>query len=309
MQVRHKENIGAIRIKAPSICSLIESPELTIKFFRQAETAYKNRKPVIYDLSDCTTFTETSTALLAAYLKDRNINFGRPSNVIFPINVKCKKALHDRGILKKYDTDGKEFTFCDAPVQKVSNILVENHVAKGIVKSASFFIYQEERRIKELYSLLIEIMANTNNHADSKKSGVYPWWLSIYRDIENNSVKFVFIDLGLGIFESLPVQQYMNKNPNTYMSYSGQIKQELRRQNIAALFTALINGQIKSSTGDPTRGRGLPLIAKNAKSGHFKAFKMIANDAYIDLISNETAVMNEHFSGTLYYFELAEYSI
>lgn len=301
----------ATNIKAPAICSLIDSPELTIQFFSKVEKAYKQGGSVIFDLSECITFTETSTALLAAYLKDRNINFGRLGNVIFPENQECRKALHDRGILKKYDTEGREFTLCDRPVEKVSNKLVANDIAKEIVKSSSHFIYGEEKRIKELYSLLIEVMANTNNHADSEKDGVYYWWLSMYPDHIKKTVKFVFIDLGVGVFQSIPVQQYVFENNHHFFSTSTsrQLEENSRRLKIAQIFTALIDGKIKSSTGDPTRGRGLPLIATNAKSGHFKEFKMIANDAYIDLISNKTSRMDEHFSGTLYYFELAENKI
>jgi hypothetical protein len=296
----------ATSIKAPITCSLIDSPELTIQFFSKVEKVYKQGGSVIFDLSECVTFTETSTALLAAYLKDRNINFGRLGNVIFPENQECRKALHDRGILKKYDTDGREFTLCNRPVEKVANKLVANDIAKEIVKSSSHFIYGEEKRIKELYSLLIEVMANTNNHASSEKEGVYSWWLSIYPDSVKKTVKFVFIDLGVGVFQSIPVQQFVSQSPNSFFSFSRQLEQGIRGAKIAEIFSALIGGKIKSSTGDPTRGRGLPLIAENAKTGHFKEFKMIANDAYIDLISNETSVMNEHFSGTLYYFELAE---
>jgi hypothetical protein len=296
-----------ISIKAPVVCSLIESPELTIKFFSQIDKVYKQGDNVVFDLSECTTFTETSTALLSAYLKDRNINFGRPGNIIFPNDLVCKKVLHDRGILKKYDTEEKEIALCNMPVKKVANKLVANDIARELVKSSSNFIYGEEKRVKELYSSLIEVMANTNNHASSKKDRVYSWWLSMYPDELKKTVKFVFIDLGVGIFQSIPVKQYVYQNPQSIFSIDSirQVEDYSRKLKIAQIFSALIDGKIKSSTGDPTRGRGLPLIAKNAKSGHFKEFKMIANDAFIDLISNETSMMNEHFSGTLYYFELA----
>lgn len=82
----------------------------------------------------------------------------------------------------------------------------------------------------------------------------------------------------------------------------------MRSNQLIDIFSALSTGSIKSSTGDPSRGKGLPLVINHSKSRHFKSFKLIANDAYIDLSSNNVSVMNEHFSGTLYYFELTDNS-
>ena len=79
-----------------------------------------------------------------------------------------------------------------------------------------------------------------------------------------------------------------------------------RLLEVNKIFSALVDGKIKSSTGDPTRGKGLPLVAKNAISGNFSSFYMIANDTFINMKAGETSIMNEHFDGTLFFFELTE---
>lgn len=209
-----------VEVTSPHKCSLIEHPEATIQFFRKAEKAFMENNNVIFNLTDCTYFSETSTALLAAFMKDKNLNRGKASKVKFPKDSECKKSLHDRGFNKRYNTEGNEISVCDSPVHKVSNLKVANDIAKEIIKASSLFIYGEHRMIKELYSILIELMANTNNHADSKKRAVYPWWLTFYPDFSNRTIKFVFIDLGVGIFNSIPVTQYINKSPQQLYTLS-----------------------------------------------------------------------------------------
>jgi len=285
--VTHNENEVIFSIQAPEECSMIEYPEKAISFFNSAEKAYKQAiqlareqkktARIVYDLSRSVIFTETSIVILIAHIKDRNINRGLPSILTFPKDKVCEHKLRKAGIQKK--------------------------VAKQIVIDSSIFLYKKDIRIKELYSILIELMANTNNHADSENTAIYPWWLFLFKDEKKEIIKFVFLDLGVGIFESLPVKQFIIKEPLSFLQVkTGSVKR--RGEELNKIFSALISGKIKSSTGLPTRGKGLPLIAKIAKSGHFCSFKIISNDAYIDVTNNEVSAMNENFSGTLYYFEL-----
>lgn len=298
------KNNKVATVKAPTICSLIDQPENTIRFFREAESAYSSGKNVIYDLSQCTRFTDTSIALLTAHLKDRNINKGRISNLVYPIDSSCEKKLKQRGVLKKFSENAEEIAFNDHKVTKVSNTIVANYLAKELSDKVSNYLFGEGRQLKSLYSILIELMANTNNHADLHDRGSFPWWISIYNEPELKKIKFVFIDLGMGIFKSIPVKQYMVNNPLNILTLEATNHTIIRGLKISQIFTALSTGKITSSTGDPARGRGIPLISKHAQSGVFSAFKLISNDAYIDMTTQETSVMNENFSGTLFFFEL-----
>lgn len=307
----HNENEVIFSIQAPEECSMIEYPEKAISFFNSAEKAYKQAiqlareqkktARIVYDLSRSVIFTETSIVILIAHIKDRNINRGLPSILTFPKDKVCEHKLRKAGIQKKVGASNIDHD--DAQVQKISNLQVTNKIAKQIVIDSSIFLYKKDIRIKELYSILIELMANTNNHADSENTAIYPWWLFLFKDEKKEIIKFVFLDLGVGIFESLPVKQFIIKEPLSFLQVkTGSVKR--RGEELNKIFSALISGKIKSSTGLPTRGKGLPLIAKIAKSGHFCSFKIISNDAYIDVTNNEVSAMNENFSGTLYYFEL-----
>lgn len=295
---------GHVVVQADEVCSLIEQPEESIKFFKTAEAAYADGNGVTYNLENTVEITETFTAFLISQIKDRNINQGRLSKVTFPENAECSKKLKKLGIFKKVGSSSEEVELDSIPVQKLSNLQVANDIAKELVKTSAFILYGEEKRIKELYAILIEIMANTNNHAAADKKAKYPWWLFTFYDEDRDVIKFFFLDHGIGIFESLPVKQFMIRNPQPIFSNVGTANTYRRGLQLSEIFSNLTAGKIKSSTGKPMRGRGLPLVASLAKTDNFNQFVIISNDAYIDVIAEEVSTMNEFFSGTLFYFEL-----
>lgn len=290
-------------VVAPIDCSFINQPEMTIRFYNVIKQAFDDGMNVTVDLSQVLHFSETSAAVLMTFIKDKNVNQGRAIKIIWPKDAKCTSKLRSLGLDKKINTEIDSRTILENfPTQKVSNLKVANQVAKSIVISSSRFIYNDDRKLKELYSILIEMMANTNNHADGQKREKYNWWLFFFPDIDKRTIKFVFVDSGVGVFDSLPVKQYLIRNP---LSMFDTLLTQ-RASELHSILRELISGNIKSSTGNPSRGRGLPLISDCSKTGHFEAFQMISNDAYIDLKMSTATSMNEHFSGTLFHFELKE---
>lgn len=295
---------GHVVIQGDKICSLIEQPEASIKFFKEAQAAYAAGNGVTYNLENTVEITETFAAFLISQIKDRNINQGHLAKVTFPKNAECDKKLKKLGIFKKIGNSSEEVELDSIPVQKLSNLQVANDIAKEIVKKSALVLYKEEKRIKELYAILIEIMANTNNHAATGKKGKYPWWLFTFYDADRDVIKFFFLDHGIGLFESLPVKQFMIRNPQPIFSRAGTANTYHRGLQLNEIFSNLAAGKIKSSTGIPMRGRGLPLVVSLAKTDNFNRFVIISNDAFIDVIAEEVSTMNEFFSGTLFYFEL-----
>ena len=311
---KRNEQLLEVRVKAPVSCSFVTQPETTINFFSRVEKAYEVSSKVIYDLTETTSFSETAAAVLMAFLKDRSLNKGRASVIDWPENPACKAKLQSFGIQRKIaqSIDDSE-CYTDTPTQKISSTIVANQVAKNIVDQSSNFLYGTEKRIKELYAILIEMMANTNNHAaakpiDSLTIDNRQWWLFIFPDSLSKSVKFVFLDLGVGIFDSIPVKQFIQRTPQSLLDKKHLSQNYRRRIQLQEILTNLTSGKIKSSTGRDDRGRGIPLIAEHSVCNHFCSFHIISNDAYIDLREGTASAMNEHFGGTLFHFELVEAS-
>jgi hypothetical protein len=143
-----------------------------------------------------------------------------------------------------------------------------------------------------MYDILIEIMQNTNNHAGQTR-GQYDWWLHIYNDPTTKISKYTFLDLGVGIFDSIPALNFKNT-----------ITKAVGFTNNTNLVKPLFNGEIKSRTAKPERGKGIPQVYESSKHESFNKFIMISNDVYVDMKNLNTKKLNNNFSGTLFYWEL-----
>lgn len=299
-------------VVAPDVCCLINSPELVILFFNNVKNAFERGKNVVFDMTNTTTLDETFVALLMGHIKDRNITKGLICRVEPPLNEECAKKLKQFGVFKKV-ADENLILNDDQNYQKVTNVIVANNVAKEIVNISSYILYGEIKRIKSLYAVLIELMANTNNHAGKMSGKTFQWWLCYFYCAERKVIKFIFFDFGVGIFESIPVKQYQRQNPFFHrsnplymLSREYNLAHFKRQQEILKIYTALVAGEIKSSTGLESRGKGIPLVCGLAMSDHFENFISISNDAYIDIKENLVSPMDQKFSGTLFCFELKE---
>jgi len=71
------------------------------------------------------------------------------------------------------------------------------------------------------------------------------------------------------------------------------------------LVEPLFKGKIKSRTGKPERGKGIPQVYDSSKNKAFKEFYLISNDVKVDMKNMNIKKLNNNFSGTLFYWELS----
>jgi hypothetical protein len=136
-------------------------------------------------------------------------------------------------------------------------------------------------------------MQNTNNHAGNEK-GMYDWWMHIYNVPDTNKSIYTFLDLGVGIFESLPVKNWIIKIFKVLGFQSSNIE----------LIKELFAGEIKSRTGRADRGKGLPQVMELSQDPAFSKFVLITNNIYADLKNKSYRELDGYFSGTLFYWIL-----
>jgi hypothetical protein len=306
-KINHSLKANEVLIKAPEKCCLISTPELCIRFFGEVKEIFKNKKNVVFDMSMTTLIDETFVAMLLSHIKEKKITNGIGSRIILPEDDDLGKKLKKMGIFKKFDDSDNQFVLDDSePVTKIHSLTVANNAAKQIVDVTTMYIYGEKRKIKELYSILIELMANTNNHASQSDTPTYSWWLFAYPYENEKKVKFIFLDLGVGIFESLPVRRFIKSNPLIVLNNRPELINYARGEELTKIYSALASGKIKSRTGLKERGKGIPIINDYSKSGSFEEFISISNDAYIDLKNESVSAMSESLSGTFFFFSLKE---
>ena len=147
--------------------------------------------------------------------------------------------------------------------------------------------------IYQATEMIVEAMSNTNNHANKKQAGTTKWWLYTYNDPDGKTC-YSFIDLGVGIFDSLPVSKYKKLTNWIGISHNVDLVQDL------------LDGKIKSREiiDNNIRGKGIPQIARNSQQNVFGRAYIISNDVKINLKTRDAEKLKSNFQGTCLYWEL-----
>lgn len=289
-------------VTAPRQLSFILQPQLCTAYFEEIRRLFRRKLNVQFDLTQVEELTLDAVVMLLGCIKNFDINAGRL------IDIKQPVADVPRDFLKRYNIRKKLPNKIDGslepiPMQRVSNSIVANDVAKEFAKSASHHLYNTDRALKEFYEILIELMANTNNHASGTENIPTSWYAMNNFHYSPKYCEFVFLDCGIGIFESWPVKRYISGISVALQELFSVTT--LRTNQLNHLFDQLAKGEIGSRTGLANRGKGLPLILKHASEPYIKEMYLITNDGYIDLKARNVSSMRENFEGTLFYLKIA----
>jgi hypothetical protein len=297
------------KITAPKHFSFVEKPEETIKFINKLERLYLNNSSVFVNLKDITFLDYSAVTILVSVMfsfKTRNIKFNGnfPKNgdlAILLINSDFFKYLHKPIGQKLEYALGKE-----NQIFTRANKEVNSELGYVVMEEASTTIWGEKRTCKGLQRTLLELMQNTNNHADINIKGEKHWWMSVNHDKPNKKVSFIFIDYGVGIFESLKHKP----NENKWFGWFEKIKNRLIHGDNAEIFKLLLEGQMHLTvTGQHFRGKGLPGIREVLLRNQISNLRVISNNVFADVDNNKYIKLNEEFSGTFVSWELNEKNI
>jgi hypothetical protein len=282
-------------LPAPSIFSLVENPDETLKYFRGAHDWLRNRTRTRFDLTKVDRVTPDAIALLVANVKSKDFTHGTPIAGDEPADEIARKMFDESGFYDQvHVNDSRQRNRKQLLLHRITHHRVENIEARDAGRFASAHVYGDGRRLRPLYEVLIECMANTNNHANTSRRGYYDWWLFVYNDPNARRSIFTFLDLGVGIFQSLPMKRFWG-DPLRSMGLKGNL----------SVLPKLLAGEISSRTGKPERGKGMPKISNLALGGSFTSFIMISNDVYADLLNSRSRLLKEPFHGTLFVFEIS----
>ena len=310
-ELRQEEELisNYTKITAPRHFSFVEKPEETIKFINKLEKLYLNRSSVFVNLKDITYLDYSAVTILVSVMfsfKTRNIKFiGN-----FPKNRDLAKLLINSDFLKNLNKPiGHKLEYALGKENQIftrANKEVNSELGYVVMAEASTTIWGEKRTCKGLQRTLLELMQNTNNHADINKKGEKHWWLSVNHDKPNKKVSFIFIDYGVGIFESLKHKP----NDNKWYGWLEKIKNRLIHVDNSEIFKLLLEGQMHLTvTGQHFRGKGLPGIKEVLSRNQISNLRVISNNVFSDVKNNKYIKLNEEFSGTFVSWELNEKNI
>lgn len=294
-----------VAVPAPKDFSVVNNAEEVLSYFKDCSRILNQRNQIIVDLRGIEKLTPDAIALLVAQIKEPRFTRGLVVEGNIPTNVELMKMFVGSGFMdhvfpkvKMPKSDGHNL------IHKITNNKVEPEIAKEVCKHALMHTRGVAKIYSPLYEVLIECMANTNNHASLKHEGAYNWWLFEYNDPVTKVTSFTFLDLGVGIFESGSVQRYTRKLARAVSGITaGNI--DISPKTNLELLQDLFEGKIYfSRTDDKDRGQGLPLIYDCSKDGSLRNFTIITNDVYVKLPSVVAHRLEHKFKGTLLYWEL-----
>ena len=284
-----------IDIPAPTNFSFTGNTDDTLEYFEIVQSQLKEGYSVNLDIANINTLTTDTIALQIATIKK---NKSRSRNSIHgnaPKDVELRELFLQSGFYSYVKSKRREKTNENQLIHKITKNKVEPKIAKEACITGLKHVFNNDDIFDPLYDILIEIMQNTNNHAGGDIRGKYDWWLHVYNDPNTMTSKYTFLDLGNGIFESLPVKSFKRK-----------LGQTLGLAHNVDLVKPLFNGEIKSRTDKPERGKGIPQVYQSSQHKAFSSFHLISNNVKVDVKSMETTRLNTNFKGTLFYWELSK---
>lgn len=292
------------RIHAPENFSFIENSEGVVEFISKLKNHFDENKKVFVVLKEVKIISYDAIVVLLSIMvrfKASKIDF----NGDFPDNEAARRILDESKFLKylyqSFRNEDRYQLGQDSSIVTHAWKDVDAELGNELIKNASKTIWGEERRCQGVQRTLIELMLNTNNHADDSKKGEKHWWLSVHHDKHNKKVSFAFIDFGVGVFTSLNNKRHGSK----FFGIVDKLKERVKFGSNADLLRLIMDGTLhRTATGKPYHGKGLPGINKVRERNQISNLNIITNDVHASLDNDMFRIMPKSFSGTFVYWEV-----
>lgn len=290
-----------IEFKAPLVFSFIKNPNETSAFFENLisfiTTKRNYGKNLFIDISNITELTIDALMYLLAIINNLNENFNNKYSFSgnFPKDPKIRDRFHESGFYRFVKYRGKDPLVRNKDnVQIVSGENSDVYLAKRIASFVSSKAKVPQNYCRFIYCLLVELMSNTHKHAYNNTNRVlYPRWYCYAEYDKRECISFTFMDTGEGIPSTV------KKNFSEKLDIL-KIKEE-NRYVISAL-----DGEFRTATKKPYRGKGLPRIREFCSSEKIKDMQIITNKANV-IVNKQSYVgkdMAIPLTGTLYYWKI-----
>ena len=301
---------GFERVFAPALFSFLDNPNGVVSFIQKLEYHFKNAQRVWVALKDVEQIDYSAIVVLLSVMvqfKSHNIEF----NGDFPKSRKARALLIKSGffsnLLRTFEVS-ERYHIAEDDSHRIHTHAWKNvdaALSAEIISSSSQQIWGSKKRCPGVQRAMVELMQNTNNHAEIGKTGEKHWWLSVHHPKNLHKVCFSFIDFGVGVFTSLdnkPIQSKFHK-------WKDKMKDRFQYGNNEDLLKLILAGELhRTATGMPYRGKGLPGIADANRRNQMSRLHIVTNNVYCSYDDNEYRQLRSSFSGTLVYWELTKHN-
>lgn len=274
----------------PENFSLISFPEEVLAFIAELKSLSYSRRNIFISMENVKIISHDAIAMLLSVLS----KFKERSNKVYgdkPRNKTCNQILERSGffnyVVGVIEEENKS-TRNSILTKEEINVLPEK--TAPLIRECMKTVGGTAIRNQAIQGMLIELMANTHNHAsvNNKKTS---WWLSIDHDKENNKVSFVFLDNGQGILKTINLKFF--KKFGQFL-FGNQVN----------LLKECFAGEIGSRTKFSNRGLGLPKIQNRFNEKFVSNLIVVTNNVFLQFEAKKGIELKNNFDGTLYYWEL-----
>lgn len=289
-----KEALRISRITVPSDFSLLTNLEDVIIFFANCKKYNKDIcDRVEFDFSKVQNIGSGCIAILLSicgWLNDHSISI----QGTYPEDSEVRARFEKLGFLRYFKAKYQNGASSASKSEIIERGITTTNpkLTSSKIREAMGTVFSTNSKNTKIQGMLIELMANTVNHAYHK--GQKGWYLALDHCENEKSVRFSFVDNGDGILNTIKVRFKDRVSKMVGMTNDGQLLQEA------------FEGKFGSRTRLAYRGRGLPLIKKNFESGYIKNLVVISNNVFYDFTEGTFQILGTEFEGTFYFWELNE---
>ena len=280
----------AVVFKAPEVFSLLDEPEKTIRFLKELQD-FARRRDVFVELGAVRSVTPDAIAVLIAIVTRISEHPHVQIRGNYPGGQLAMDTIRDSGF--------DQYLRSSLPSASPRGAIVKRDVLRDAKKANPTLAQQlidfaaaggNRLRLKSAYSHLIECMGNTHEHA-APAIGSQRWWASVFQDKERECDCFTFVDMGVGIFNSIKLNKALQFLNWMHLSRTGVLRR-------------LLLGNIQSRTELNYRGRGLPSIYRSCRNGRIRRLTVVTNDVHADVDNNRYTRLSSGLKGVVLYWEV-----
>jgi hypothetical protein len=194
---------GPLQLQAPEHFSLINNPDRCASVLHNLLDPWSNK--IFFDMEGVTKLTPDAILLLSASI--RNLS-GRGIFVQgnYPLDPLANEAIRQSGFDDYFNKHARQQPHSRGQMVCEDRLDVDSKRAEAkLAKKLIDFASDQQGvppRLQCVYGHLVDCMTNTHEHA-AIDPGTERWWASVFVDKDRGCDCFTFLDLGVGIFESI----------------------------------------------------------------------------------------------------------
>jgi len=291
-------------VKAPTHMSLLENSDETLKFFKDVIDVFRKctlRGKVFFSFKDVEILSIDSIMYVIALI--RNVKRVKAFQIScmgdMPDNKNACEVLEKSGFFN-YVTKRTSNAYDNNLLRDTVQIKSGNTAKSSLVGEICDFIHRVSSKTrndtKRIYGMINELMTNTTQHAYKDDGNIMLNFWYIYIENMENSIKFIFLDTGTGI-------------PNTVRKNHVEKLKSMLINTEASYITSAFRGEFRSETRRKYRGRGLPEIYENVSTNEIQNLQVISGKGYCIPHKDDyfdECKLAETLSGTIFSWEITK---